>query len=389
MDIVFKGSPNFNKRTKPVKKIVIHWFGSGTLESANTRFQNAANQVSAHYGISKGRVWQWVKESDVAWHSGNASVNGESIGIEHDAILNGHNLSEGDYQLSGQLIAEIAKRHNIPLSRSTVIGHKEVKATACPGTVDIDKIIKIANQYLNPMPAIKMHLTVVANNINWPSLESQLMTVAEWVKTYSRDRINLTFDVKATSFNSIPFDEALGIKGVETNWYREYITPLASGHVSLFLMNADQWQGYGRGAMTWGDPGKPGRISLMLLQDWFVSDAFHELCHAFLFFTGQRDGYVENGNQWVVHDYLYQNPPKYYELLDTLDYPKLQSTLNGITPEGASMPKYFKVNDHGKLGIMILEGFSGSVIFENEFADYQDLLRITEGTENAPTVNIP
>jgi len=53
------------------------------------------------------------------------------------------------------------------------------------------------------------------------------------------------------------------------------------------------------------------------------------------------------------------------------------------------MAKYFKVNDHGKLGVMILEGFSGTIIFENEFADYQDLLRIIEGSENAPTINIP
>jgi hypothetical protein len=60
-----------------------------------------------------------------------------------------------------------------------------------------------------------------------------------------------------------------------------------------------------------------------------------------------------------------------------------------LIPKEQSMAKYFKINDHGKLGIMILEGFSGTIIFENEFADYQDLLKITEGTENAPTINIP
>lgn len=148
MNIIWKGSPNFSKRTQPIRKIVIHWFGIGTLESANARFQNKANQTSAHYGISKGRVWQWVKEQDVAWHAGNWAVNSESIGIEHDAVLNKHDLTEQDYQLSGELVAGICQRYGIPLDRKHIIGHREAKATQCPGTVNIDKIIAIAETHL-------------------------------------------------------------------------------------------------------------------------------------------------------------------------------------------------------------------------------------------------
>jgi len=146
MNIVWKGSPNFTKRTITITKIIIHWFAVGTLESANNRFQNPKNQVSAHYGISNGRVWQWVKEENVAFHSGNFLVNQTSIGIEHNAILNGHKLSEEDYKLSGQLVREIAARYNIPLNREHIIGHREVKPTACPGTISISKIIEIAKQ---------------------------------------------------------------------------------------------------------------------------------------------------------------------------------------------------------------------------------------------------
>lgn len=143
MDIIWKGSPNFLKRTKPIKKIVIHWFGKGTLESANNRFQNTNNQVSAHYGISKGRVWQWVKENNIAYHSGNFTVNAESIGIEHDATTD-HYLSEQDYRLSAQLVLEIAQRYNIPLDRQYIISHREIKPTQCSGTIDINKIINLA-----------------------------------------------------------------------------------------------------------------------------------------------------------------------------------------------------------------------------------------------------
>lgn len=154
MQIVFKGSPNYNKGRsgQKIQKIVIHWFGLGTLESANTRFQNPASQVSAHFGVSQGRVWQWVKEEDTAWHSGNLNVNRTSIGIEHDAgIQPPHDLSDIDYNTSAQLLAYISKKYNIPLNRQTVIKHSEVKATQCPGTIDLDKLIRLANSIMNPV----------------------------------------------------------------------------------------------------------------------------------------------------------------------------------------------------------------------------------------------
>lgn len=160
MDIQFKASPNFWKDRKygqksyTVKYIFIHWFGSGTLESAEARFLNKDSQASAHYGISKGRVRQWVQEKDGAWSTGVALANLEGISIEHDANPN-QPLSEQDYELSGQLVAEISKRHNIPLDRVHIKGHREVKATQCPGTVDIDRIIRIAKGYLAPLLPMK------------------------------------------------------------------------------------------------------------------------------------------------------------------------------------------------------------------------------------------
>lgn len=162
MQIEWKGSPNFWKDRKlggvqhKIKHVVIHWFGTGTLESANTRFQNPANQTSAHYGISKGRVWQWVKEQDASWNSGNQTMNLECIGIEHDATLNGHDLAEQDYQHSGELVAAICKRYNLPIDRKTIIGHREVKPTQCPGTVNIDKIIAIAKSLSDTKPMLEI-----------------------------------------------------------------------------------------------------------------------------------------------------------------------------------------------------------------------------------------
>lgn len=147
MTITWKGSPNKDgaSHRTPITTIVIHWFGVGTLDSANSRFQNntASNRASAHYGISDNTIYQWVKEEEVAWHAGVYAVNQRSIGIEHDATTT-KNASEKTYQTSGQLVADICKRNNIPLNRTHIIGHNEVSATQCPGTLDIDKIISLA-----------------------------------------------------------------------------------------------------------------------------------------------------------------------------------------------------------------------------------------------------
>lgn len=144
MEIIWKGSPNWDSNRNTIDRVVIHWFGKGTLSSANSRFQTAGNS-SAHYGISNSLVWQWVKEEKVAYHASNYVMNQRSIGIEHDAGIDPlHDPSEQSYQTSGELVRIICKKYNIPLNRTHIIGHNEVKATQCPGTVSIDKIISIA-----------------------------------------------------------------------------------------------------------------------------------------------------------------------------------------------------------------------------------------------------
>ena len=149
MNIIWKDSPNQDDNRKQIKLVVLHWFGTGTLESANARFQNPASQVSAHYGVSGNTVYQWVKEDAVAYHAGVYSVNQESIGIEHDATTE-HLASEDTYKTSIQLVAEICKRYNIPIDREHIRKHSEFKATQCCGTLDIDRIVREAKLFISP-----------------------------------------------------------------------------------------------------------------------------------------------------------------------------------------------------------------------------------------------
>lgn len=70
-------------------------------------------------------------------------MNQRSIGIEHDATTT-QNASEKTYQTAGKLLRDICDRYSIPLDREHILKHSEVKATQCPGTLDVDKIISLA-----------------------------------------------------------------------------------------------------------------------------------------------------------------------------------------------------------------------------------------------------
>lgn len=157
-------SPNFNsgRGGKSIGLVVIHWFGMGTIDSAIGSFQNPVRQASAHYLISDDRLVQMVKEENTAWHAGVYDINQRSVGIEHDANPE-KDLSEASYQTSGKLLREICERHGIPLDREHIKGHNEFKATQCPGTIDINKIINIAKG--DNMSLSKVDL--VRNQIDW------------------------------------------------------------------------------------------------------------------------------------------------------------------------------------------------------------------------------
>jgi murein DD-endopeptidase MepM/ murein hydrolase activator NlpD len=58
--------------------------------------------------------------------------------------------------------------------------------------------------------------------------------------------------------------------------------------------------------------------------------------------------------------------------------------------EKPGMTKFYKVNDHGKLGIMVIEGFTGVILFEDKMGEYMTLQQITsDKLASAETINIP
>lgn len=148
MDIKWVGSPNHTPGREgiTIDRVVLHWI-VGKLESADTVFQNTTRNTSSHYGIGDDEIHQYVKETDTAYHAGVWAMNLRSIGIEHEG---GPDLPVSDltYQTSAKLVAEVCNRYQIPLDREHIIKHNEVRATQCPGTLDIDRIITNAKKAL-------------------------------------------------------------------------------------------------------------------------------------------------------------------------------------------------------------------------------------------------
>lgn len=140
------GSPNYTQGRQGTKidRVYVHWM-VGTLASTDSVFQNKAVGTSAHYGIENGNIHQYVGEENTAYHAGTWTENLRSVGIEHSAAP-GRDATQATLETSARLIAEICKRHGIPIDRAHIRKHSENIATQCPGTIPIDWLVARAKQ---------------------------------------------------------------------------------------------------------------------------------------------------------------------------------------------------------------------------------------------------
>lgn len=152
-----------------IDRIVLHTM-VGWIAAADATFKSSGGDTSAHYGVRvDGSLWQWVQLWDTAHHCegspGSApywsDVNNErSIGIEHEDTGQPAALEGGEavirpnalYVRSAQLVAQLCREYGIPCVRGAggpgIYDHRQVSATACPGTLDTDRIIRTAQALL-------------------------------------------------------------------------------------------------------------------------------------------------------------------------------------------------------------------------------------------------
>lgn len=109
-----------------VTSIVIHTMEGG-FDVIFGYFRRPGVEVSSHYLVRSidGLTTQMVDEQEVAFH--DACFNDDSIGIEHEGFVSAGALwySEAQYRASAKLVADIAKRNDVPIDRAHILGHGE------------------------------------------------------------------------------------------------------------------------------------------------------------------------------------------------------------------------------------------------------------------------
>ncbi len=160
--------------------IVLHAF-DGTPSDAALRFSRADSQESFHYLVSaRGEVYQYVDESDTAYHAGlvvnpsaalvisrpHTNPNFYSIGIglegEADSDLNPEQLD-----MLATLIREVADRWLLPVDQDHVVTHSAIRPSArCPGaSLDVAALLAKATPKEN-VNSIAAKEILTLSNVN-------------------------------------------------------------------------------------------------------------------------------------------------------------------------------------------------------------------------------
>lgn len=134
-------APNITAGDFTKTEVVWHWWDlperRPTFAGTVDWLMRSSTQASAHYVTESGRWTQMAREKDAAWHAGSFVVNQRSIGIEVNP-----RLSDGDYATASALLADIWSRHG----RLKNSRHKDYSTTTCPGTLDVGRIVRGAEQ---------------------------------------------------------------------------------------------------------------------------------------------------------------------------------------------------------------------------------------------------
>ncbi|SFR76164.1 N-acetylmuramoyl-L-alanine amidase [Agromyces sp. CF514] len=130
--------------------------GSYVLELMRT----GKKQVSANYQVMQnGDVWGVVPRESRSWSASNSDWDASSLTFEiaNDSGEPGWTISDRAYEQVAKTIAEDSRWAGIPINRTTVRGHREGSAqgdggsypTACPGGIDLDRLVRMAQGYVS------------------------------------------------------------------------------------------------------------------------------------------------------------------------------------------------------------------------------------------------
>lgn len=195
-----KGEGNFTKSHRApqsIQRIVVH-VTEGQFWGSVRWLRSPRAHASSHYVVSRaGRIIQLVHTSDIAWHAGNARVNKQSIGIEHEGVTDDPaGFTDAQYRGSAKLVAWLASRSLLPIDRAHVIGHAEVPAPGGgfggsghhtdPGPYwNWPRYLALIRRFAHPLPPLKVSsrlpAPVTRGIVPWSARASKGVSRVEFV----------------------------------------------------------------------------------------------------------------------------------------------------------------------------------------------------------------
>lgn len=149
-------------RPEKPNHIVLHHAASDSLSGVINTLRGASGAPTASYAVKDTELVSMVDEADSPWTNGRWTSNMYSVTFE---MCNAGGSSASGWQApsaatmetTAWAMARAAQRWGIklPLEHGiNVFGHKEVSktATSCPGALDVDAVVKRANEIITEYP---------------------------------------------------------------------------------------------------------------------------------------------------------------------------------------------------------------------------------------------
>lgn len=235
---------------KSIKYIVIHGTLGLSVQSAVNAW-TGGRQASANYIVHDNQIVGCVGENYTAWHCGGqgAITNQNSIGVEHvNNRIDGANstFSAQTIDTGAKLVAEICKRLGIVPSRKTIVGHREVYATACPQSLNLDDYVNKVLSYYNGKTSSQTKQEKPKTAPSQPNKQpsARIIVFDEDIDNFKKDQ-NWLFNFDRGTYNYIANTEELKfIKKQYPDIQTEHVSKKYPAHVRYIegfnLVNLDK-----------------------------------------------------------------------------------------------------------------------------------------------------
>lgn len=154
------GANRYYRRPSKPQGVIVHHAAGTSDAGLKSQYVSRSRELSSNYAMkANGDIVAILHEEYRPFTSSSAKADNWGITIEMVNQTAGPEWRGSDRQLHqlARLIADFATRWDFPINRSTVIGHREVRAkfgqgiaTACPGPwwwSRMDELVALARKY--------------------------------------------------------------------------------------------------------------------------------------------------------------------------------------------------------------------------------------------------